>query len=194
MMNRAKVFCLKLLFCVTAMTFCASSPVQAEGSSNKTKPPPIFNLPKTDDDAGKKMKSTSFKSHEQEKKEEAKEEEEAKPALEDIEEADFDESAESIAEKEKSPEQKLWDKYKALKENAKKEEKKDKKSASKSKKKDSKKVDDEDQEGENNLSDTEEESAGEKKKSTGIAGIIEDYKKAQQDKGSLNTRSFGKID
>lgn len=183
MMNRAKVFCLKLLFCVTAMTFCASSPVQAEDGNSKTQPPPIFNLPKTDDDAGKEMKSTSFKSHRQEEEKEAKKEEEAKPALEDIEEAGFDESAESIAEEDKSPEQKLWDKYKALKEDAEKEGKKD-----------SKKDDNEDQEDENDLSDTEEESADEKKKSTGITGIIEDYKKSQQDKGSLNTRSFGKID
>ncbi|PCI56990.1 MAG: hypothetical protein COB36_01595 [Alphaproteobacteria bacterium] len=188
MMNRAKVFCLKLLFCVTAMTFCAATPILAEEGSAM---PPILDLKPTDHDAGKTMKSTSFKSSEKKKEKEAEEaEKEDKPALEDIEEADFDESANNIAEKEKSPEQKLWDKYKDLKENAKKEAEKE---SEKDKGKNSKKAADEDQTDKTDLSETE-EATGEKKKSTGIAGIIDDYKKSQQGKGSLNTRSFGNID
>ncbi|PCI99099.1 MAG: hypothetical protein COB14_07105 [Alphaproteobacteria bacterium] len=186
MMNRAKVFCLKLLFCVTAMTFCASSPVQAEGSSNKEKPPPIFNLPEIGDaKRDRTMKSVKFKPSAAKKKAE-KTKEELK--LEDIEEADENESLAIEEEQEKSKEQKLWDKYKALKAKAESGEKpKD------SDKKDGKKKK-EDNDDTPALTKEKKEEANKKEKSTGLKSIVDSYKNSQKGKGKLNSRSFGKID
>lgn len=189
MMNRAKVFCLKLLFCVTAMTFCASSPVLAEDSSNKATKPPILNLPEIGDAKhDKTMKSVKFKpSATKEKAEKAKEE----LKLEDIEEADENESLaidDEEEEQEKSKEQKLWDKYKTLKAEA----------ESGEKPKDSDKEDGKEKKEDNDdapaLTEEEKEEANKKEKSTGLKSIVDSYKNSQKGKGKLNSRSFGKID
>ncbi|MGH1377537.1 MAG: hypothetical protein ACRBB3_01830 [Alphaproteobacteria bacterium] len=134
------------------------------------------------------MKSTSFTTPDKEEGEEKKNnngKKEEKPKIEDIEEADLDESMDSVSDEtkaKKSPEQKLWDEYKARKA----------KTASEKNNDDNEKTSN----AKESDTDTESEAKVEKdeKKNTGLQKILEDYKNSQEGKGGLNSRSFGSID
>ena len=83
-----------------------------------------------------------------------------------------DVTAEDEVEKELTSEEELWKKYKELAAGSpdKEAQKEDKENTSK------------------------EDKGTEDKKNNGLSGIIEDYKKAQESKGKMNSRSFGNID
>lgn len=163
MMNRSKVFCFKLLFCATIMVFTVSGVASAEEEKKKT------------------MKSVAFSPSTQEETKE----DEKNPK--NIEEADADEGIdvdENGDAKEQSAEQKLWDKYKAMKaESTEQFENIDDDNDNKT------------QDSEPALTDKEkEEQAKNEKKANGLRGIVEAYKNSQKNKGTLNSRSFGNID
>ncbi|PCK00399.1 MAG: hypothetical protein COA45_01050 [Zetaproteobacteria bacterium] len=191
MPHQSKVFCFTLLISMATAMLAISPPALAEGKGKQA--PPLFNLPDPNNDVSKEMRSVNFKSSKKKKEdkkiEEEEEEEDKKPTLEEIEEADADESVESLANKEKSAEQKLWDKYKALKATASKEENNEDKDSTEDDNTNDDKANKDDENLNNETTET-----SEKKKNTGIRGIIDEYKKSQTGKGKLNSRSFGDID
>ncbi|MBV1928762.1 MAG: hypothetical protein KUG81_04545 [Gammaproteobacteria bacterium] len=186
MMNRLKVLSFKILLYAFVVILWSTAPSLAKDKNNDNNLSPILDMvKKKDKDTGKRMKSTSFTTSPKKKDDKDDSEEENKPELEDIEEADLDESLESIIDEEntgKSAEQKLWDAYKAMKA----------KTASKKEKdnKDNKSKTHEEEETE----EEETESKEDDKKNSGLTKVIEDYKKSQKGKGGLNSRSFGSID
>lgn len=184
MINRLKVFSFKILLYAFVVILWSTTPSLAKDKDNDNNLSPILDMvQKKDEDTSKRMKSTSFTTSPKKKDDKDDSEEENKPELEDIEEANLDESLESIIDEEntgKSAEQKLWDAYKAMKaKTASKKEKDNKDNKSKAPEEEI---------------DADAESKEDDKKNTGLTKVIEDYKKSQKGKGGLNSRSFGSID
>ncbi len=91
-----------------------------------------------------------------------------------------------------SPEEKLWKKYKDL---AKKGKQNNDKAEEKTELKKEKDTEAKDEETNKETPDAENaEPPKEEKAATGIAAILEKYKKSQEGKGGMNSRSFGEID
>ncbi len=100
-----------------------------------------------------------------------------------------DEEQKNGDDKNLTPEEKLWKKYKDLAKNGKKEKENPAKS-DKDKEDVEKEKDDQDKE----TAEASETPPEEEKAATGIAAILEKYKKSQEEKSGMNSRSFGNID
>ncbi len=138
------------------------------------KAPTLFNSSEESKSDEKNMRSMSWNSPKpkDEKTEEVEE-------TTDTDEEEIDEDGEKVSEEELTPEEKLWEKYKKLAEGA--------------------DTDAEDKNGEDDeISEEDEEALLEEEKiiqeTIGLKSIIEDYKNSQENKGTMNSRSFGNVD
>ncbi len=178
MNNYSKVFCLILLALLLPY-----SPAIAKDKTTPT----LFNPAPKSDNGNDIMKSMSWNSPKSDKDAKTKEEEEEEEAISDKDKEKSKTSDNNDEKEELTPEQKLWEKYKALAAGGK----------SKSNKNDKVKNSDD------NLSEAKNENSDEKfspeekenkEKAAGLTAIIKNYRDAQKDRGKMNSRSFGNID
>lgn len=121
--------------------------------------------------------------------------------INDLEERlERDKQDEKQKDKKLTPEEKLWEKYNKLAKQHAEDEKAEKSKNDDDDEEASEKEDDDNDKkdkessSENESEENTDENADEDKDSHGLKGILERYKKSQENKGGMNSRSFGDID
>ena len=189
MHNNIKVLYLAILLCVTTLSF--PSAAEDEISESLLYEQIKESVNKKTMMQTKRWNTPDYDADKNSEKEDAKDDEKK-----ENDEANTDDEEENLTQR-----QKIWNKYKKLAEDAKKNKEESSKDSEDENNSEDKDADDtktsgskDDQSTESQEETAEESTVEENKEPTGIAGILKRYKDAQETKGTLNSRSFGSID